>query len=570
VATLGRNFSEIKSLHGHWNRLNPESFAQLTNSTPTVNHAVLALSLSLRASSNPKQRRSQESRGEHLRHSVNVTNVKTSLDRQSDQGHPAARYSFETHSHRPLHPVANFAYSQRLPFCRNFAILVQFGAAMPQRSLLPLPKDWPSRVKSAVLGSVSLATFIITQTRSRVQLAGNPLEQLQAANERLQQEIHLLREELRVKDARMAQVTPHKRPQYPPLDRMAILELRAARAWSLTETARIFQVTAATIGSWLLRMDEQSDRPLVGNSTPVHKFPQHVRYLVQRLKVLCPTLGKAKIAQVLARAGLHLGATTIGRVMHEAPIFPNVNEAHRPEVHITANRPNQVWHVDLTTVPTNKGFWAAWFPFALLQRWPFGWWQLVVVDQYSRRVMAMATFEKQPTSLDVQESLRCGIRKAKAKPATIICDKGPQFWCEGFKSWCQRRHIQLRYGAVGKHGSITVVERFIRTLKELLRQTMVSFDKSEHQAELDLIVNWYNEHRPHEYLNGATPDEIYHRHFPQHRKPRYEPRNQWPHGSPCAKPWALVRGKPGAKLTLEVTYLGGKRHLPVVALGRVA
>jgi hypothetical protein len=32
---------------------------------------------------------------------------------------------------------------------------------------------------------------------------------------------------------------------------------------------------------------------------------------------------------------------------------------------VTAKRPNHVWHVDLTVVPTASGFWAPWFPLAL-------------------------------------------------------------------------------------------------------------------------------------------------------------------------------------------------------------
>ena len=51
---------------------------------------------------------------------------------------------------------------------------------------------------------------------------------------------------------------------------------------------------------------------------------------------------------------------------------------------------------------------------------------------------------------------------------------------------------------------------------------------------------------------------------------RLEPRSRWPRGSPCAGSWALVRGSPGAKLTLEVSFHNGKKHLPVVALKRAA
>jgi transposase len=39
--------------------------------------------------------------------------------------------------------------------------------------------------------------------------------------------------------------------------RIAILEMRAARGWSLAQTAAAFFVTTATIGEWLRRIDEQ-------------------------------------------------------------------------------------------------------------------------------------------------------------------------------------------------------------------------------------------------------------------------------------------------------------------------
>jgi hypothetical protein len=51
-------------------------------------------------------------------------------------------------------------------------------------------------------------------------------------------------------------------------------------------------------------------------------WPTCVRSAVQRLQALCPTLGKKKITEVLTRAGLHLRATTIGRMRKEKPIAP--------------------------------------------------------------------------------------------------------------------------------------------------------------------------------------------------------------------------------------------------------
>jgi hypothetical protein len=70
-----------------------------------------------------------------------------------------------------------------------------------------------------------------------------------AVSVRLEHELALLREELRIKDARMERVPPHRRPHYPAVERLAILELRAARGWSAAQTAAWFFVTEATVAS---------------------------------------------------------------------------------------------------------------------------------------------------------------------------------------------------------------------------------------------------------------------------------------------------------------------------------
>ena len=56
---------------------------------------------------------------------------------------------------------------------------------------------------------------------------------------------------------------------------------------------------------------------------------------------------------------------------------------------------------------------------------------------------------------------------------------------------------------------------------------------------------------------------------PTHRRPRLESRADLPRGSPCARPWALVRATLGARV-VEVVLPGGPKHLPVVRLKRVA
>lgn len=362
---------------------------------------------------------------------------------------------------------------------------------------------------------------------------------------------------------------------YEPAERLAILELRTARGWSLAQTADVFQVTTATIASWMNRLDEEGPAPLLRLREPVNKFPDFVRYIVQRLKTLCPRLGKVKIAQILARTGLHLGATTIGRMCNDKPTpaparpLDTMPSAAR-RIHV--KYPNHLWHVDLTTVRTWSGFWASWWPYALPQCWPFCWWLVVVIDHFSRRALSIGFFRKQPTSEQVRRFLGQVIAGVGSAPKHLITDHGVQFTAAAFKDWCLRHDIQHRLGGLTKPGGIAVIERFMRTLKYecTYRLLIVPLLRNAFRRELDLFIDWYNADRPHMTLHGATPDEVYFGERPACRRPRFEPRPAWPRGSPCARPQTLVKGQPGVQLALSVDFVCHRRHLPRVTLRRAA
>jgi putative transposase len=290
-----------------------------------------------------------------------------------------------------------------------------------------------------------------------------------------------------------------------------------------------------------------------------------------------------KIADILCRAGLHLAASTVERIAKEPPVPPpsaDVQIANMPTGDdaaqstakrvVTADRPNHVWNVDLTTIPILSGFWTPWLPNAFPQRWPFCWWVAVVVDHFSRRAMGFYISRRRPTSQAVQAFLDRTIRDAGAAPKYLISDQGVQFDCASYRQWCQSRSIAPRYGAVGQHGSIAVVERFIRTLKEAIRQIVVSPRCRSFWEHVLHGIEWYNAFRPHMTLEGRTPDEVYHATPPANEKPRIEPRPYWPADGPCAKPNVPMDGKPGTRFQLQLAYHAKQRHLPVVALRRAA
>ena len=437
---------------------------------------------------------------------------------------------------------------------------------------IALPRGWPRSVLSAVVHAISMASIAFTATRAHAANHSNGRIRAQAEHDRLEREIALLLEELRIKDARMERLSAQRRPHYPPIERLAILDLRAARGWSQAETARRLLVTPLTVASWTQRLDDEGPDALVQVSEPVNRFPELVSYLVKRLKVFCPRMGTRRMAGVLARAGLHLGATTVRRMLKATPTRPA--KRSKPSVirAVTAKRPNHVWHLDLTTVPTIGGFWISWWPFALPQRWPFCWWVAVVVDHLSRRAMGVAYFKQEPTARDMTRWLRQVCRAVGSWPGHIITDHGPQFTTGAFDAWCRRHGIQQRFGAIGKYGSLAVIERYIRSLKNECTRLLpiVPLARAAFGRELDAYVAWYNAERPHSRFGARTPDEIDFGTFPDCRRPRFETRDRWPRRSPCAQPHALVRGRPGAVVELTVEHVGGRKHFPVVSLRRVA
>ncbi len=436
----------------------------------------------------------------------------------------------------------------------------------------PLPRGWPRQVRSAVVHAISLATASLTSARGWAADSWNPRVRLKEENVGLRSEIALLREELRVKDARMARIPAPRRPHYPPAERLAILELRAARGWSLAQTANRLLVTPLTVSHWMRRLDEGGPDALVQIPEPVNRFPEFVGYIVRRLKTLCPAMGRVRIARVLARAGLHLGPTTVRRMLR-APKPPAPRRVQEPETRrITARKPNDLWHLDLTTVPTALGFWASWLPFAQPQTWPFCWWVTLAVDHCSRRVMGFEAFRCQPSAEDARRFLVRLIRAAGQQPRHLVTDQGSQFVARSFRRWCRRRGIRQRFGAIGKYGSLAVIERCIKSLKEecARRLAVVPLRVGDFEKELALYFSWYNSNRPHGWLGAITPDERYHRRRPAARSPRVEPRARWPRRAPCASPHALIRGQPGALVELNLRFLDGHPHLPIVTLKRAA
>ena len=252
---------------------------------------------------------------------------------------------------------------------------------------ISLPKGWTELTLQAVLHVIALARIVILNASNWPGSECDGLR-LRVENDRLKSEIALLQREIDLKDARFSRLEPKKRPHYLPSERLEILTIRAVRGLSNAQVAKRFHVTVQTIINWMRGID--NDEGTVQMPEPVNRYPDLVRYVVQQLKSFCPMLGRFKIADILTRAGLHLSASTVKRIIDEPPIEPASIE-NQPDAPagptVQAWYSNHVWSVDLTVVPSTDGMWTPWSPNALTQIHPYSWYVMLVIDHYSRRII---------------------------------------------------------------------------------------------------------------------------------------------------------------------------------------
>ncbi len=107
--------------------------------------------------------------------------------------------------------------------------------------------------------------------------------------------------------------------------------------------------------------------------------------------------------------------------------------------------------------------------------------------------MGLGVFADRPSCRDVCACLGRVVRRTGTAPKYIVCDRDSIFDCHAFRRWVKRKGIQPpRYGAVGKHGSIALIERLILTTKQMLRRLpLIPLRRQSLRRELVAIFDWY-------------------------------------------------------------------------------
>jgi transposase InsO family protein len=373
----------------------------------------------------------------------------------------------------------------------------------------------------------------------RLREAGATSAQLFARAEESALLLRMAREAAEILGTRWDKVPERQRPHYQPEQRYRILRIRHLLGLSQRETALMFRVSTETIARWETDAgagDRQASRLLVAPVPPVRRFADIVRAMVKTME-LAGFGGNDLIARTLARAGWKLSSRTVGRIRRErwpAPRLPVAAPAVQRAVR--ARYPNHVWMVDLTDV---RGLFG-------VTTYKVG----AIFDVFSRMPLSARVFSKEPSSAYIARFVS-GTAKRHGRPIHFVSDRARCFTGQVFRRKLRRLRVKQRFGAVGKKGSIALIERLWRTLKDALGLKLLRPLVAEDlRRKVVLGLVHYAHFRPHQALGWATPAEIYFARMPAHLSAIPPP-----------------RGRPGQAMTVprfEISFLDSERRLPVL------
>jgi len=144
----------------------------------------------------------------------------------------------------------------------------------------------------------------------------------------------------------------------------------------------------------------------------------------------------------------------------------------------------------------------------------WGWYYLsTVLDDYSRYIIA---WKLAPTmgANDVEETLELALKKSGLEKARVrhrprlLSDNGPAYLSKDLKKFLKRKDIQHIRSAPYHPMTQGKIERYHRSLKNIVRLQHY-YSPSQLMEAIEDFVTYYNHPRYHESLANMTPAVIY-------------------------------------------------------------
>lgn len=164
---------------------------------------------------------------------------------------------------------------------------------------------------------------------------------------------------------------------------------------------------------------------------------------------------------------------------------------------LTIDRPNQTWAMDITYIPMRRGF----------------VYLAAVLDWATRRVLSWRVSNTLTTDFCL-DAVKEAITRHGC-PDIFNTDQGSQFTSTEFTGQLLAHGIRISMDGKGCWRDNVFVERLWKSVKYEEVYLHAYDSVSEAKAGLRRYFDFYNARRPHQSLDGQTPDEIYFSNLPQ-------------------------------------------------------
>jgi putative transposase len=215
--------------------------------------------------------------------------------------------------------------------------------------------------------------------------------------------------------------------------------------------------------------------------------------------------GSPRVHKQLQQQGECCSLGRVKRLMRQAGLYathPKKYKTKREKAEVTDTRNllaessnkataiNQVWHSDITYVPTDEG-----------------WLYLAgTMDGFSRRMVGSAMADNMKTDLVIQALRSAVMRRNPDKGLIHHSDKGSQYTSYLFQAELDNQNMRPSFTGTGACLDNAIIESFWATLKkELIYQTHFKTRDEARLAIFEYIEVFYNRERLHSSLLYQTP-----------------------------------------------------------------
>jgi len=236
---------------------------------------------------------------------------------------------------------------------------------------------------------------------------------------------------------------------------------------------------------------------------PVPKTELAIMHRLDRLHLEYPFAGSRMLRGLLAAEGCKIGRRHVRTLMrrmgiealYRRPRTTTPEPGHRIYPYLLRGteitRPNQVWAMDITYIPMERGF----------------VYLAVVLDWFSRRVLSWRLSITMEASFCVA-ALEDALAR-HGKPDIFNTDRGSQFTGAAFTGALADRGITISMDGKGAWRDNVFVERLWRSIKYEEVYLRAYDSVGEARSSIGRYLDFYNTKRPHQSLDGGTPDQAY-------------------------------------------------------------